>query len=86
MKHTPGPWQSYHEVVNDFHGKAICDIVSRDEMTREAAIERTNANSRLIAATPDLLEALKGMRQYNIDSGISYPSYVDLAIAKAEGK
>lgn len=52
--HTPGPWevQSNMEIIVDATGLKVCDI-EPDYRT----IEQSDANARLIAAAPDLLEA-----------------------------
>lgn len=60
-KHTPGPWE--HTGQGDIVGKEdngyglgyvdVCSVYLR------AVRGRTNANARLIAAAPDLLEALE---------------------------
>jgi len=68
MKHTPGPW----EIVQSDHGIVVCTESSKTRYgaSRYAAIggfERSDpqqlaealANARLIAAAPDLLEALQ---------------------------
>jgi len=52
-KHTPGPWTAKGQYV--FAGPdciGICD-------TDNASVERCEANARLMAAAPDLLEALR---------------------------
>ena len=97
--HTPGPWSLGDE--ND----ACCsvdtgrssisldrmdvlgrtaDVISRDEML---------ANARLIAAAPDLLDALRTLRHSVVadngmhdGSGRTVAEFIDTAIAKAEGK
>lgn len=52
-KHTPGEWAAKESIVYSLEtGQDIarCDIGGRDE--------QTEANSKLIAAAPDLLKAL----------------------------
>jgi hypothetical protein len=86
-KHTAGPWivvQNGKQI--DIHHKAIGD--------REITIT-TNANekdARLIAAAPDMLEALKFLVEMRSDpirfcgcSGARYDVAL-AAIAKAEGR
>jgi hypothetical protein len=63
MKHTPGPWKinrhgyeslyACHEFVEGDSGIGVCGIW-HPESHREQ-----DANARLIAAAPELLEALK---------------------------
>jgi hypothetical protein len=77
-KHTPGPWE-----VEDDTDEVI---VSRDpEANGFQIVAKTYgpddaANARLIAAAPDLLAALKHVRDIYADIEI-----VRDAIAKAEG-
>jgi hypothetical protein len=94
-QHTPGPWT--HEghgditgIENDpdigFVGKV--DIAS---VYLRAAAYRHEANSRLIAAAPDLLSVLKELQasaaywsEYDVPLGIV--DRINAAIAKATGK
>lgn len=102
MKHTKGPWR----LENDGHVYVL--IGSSDEHLAEIELEFLNefdtdssgqfsretgeANARLIAAAPDLLEALKRLRPLlweDIKRGHGLFSNEDLAvtdkaIAKAE--
>ena len=61
-KHTPGPWdraQVIHTKACRIGTRArpVCDVLPyKGEPTPE-----DNANARLIAAAPDMYEALKGM-------------------------
>lgn len=56
--HTPGPWAtdghiyggSRFFVGSEFRGGAVCSVVCRDD--------EGEANARLIAAAPELLEAV----------------------------
>ena len=61
-KHTPGPWRSHvaHELLNvvadsvvSVDGLHVADVASYG-----ASIATRNANAHLIAAAPELLEAL----------------------------
>ena len=58
-KHTPGPWRYMAGTHShyDSEGKAIARVYG----PRGIDCSRRDANARLIAAAPDLLEALKGM-------------------------
>jgi hypothetical protein len=83
-KHTPGPWFVHHDSVfatGDFDGwneKTIC----------HTSFERdgdTPANMALIAAAPELLEALEYLVENCLESeGGSYERAVG-AIKKARG-
>jgi hypothetical protein len=104
-RHTAGPWSlsaGYHKTVSgepaDWtieggpHGNAIAFLSDDNAGPR---YER-DANARLIAAAPDLLEALKYCRDLLEDvNGFDYRpddvaanewAAVRAAIAKAEGK
>lgn len=99
MKHTPGPWVSDNtgnysrRWVIRHNGLVVAEI-------RYSALDRTNedayANADLIAAAPDLLDALRLALPY-IEKAYecSFPDYIEndyvldtvrAAIAKAEGK
>lgn len=89
-KHTPGPWQhsvklSGSENHRGFRiwgadGWALADVQPADEDGTEG-----EANARLIAAAPDLLEALKGVLRV-ADRKTDEFDAARAAIAKAEGE
>ena len=66
-KHTPGPWRLYQGpllyVEADNHVGPIAELRSRLDYGRMHPLvaETRDANARLIAAAPELLEALKAM-------------------------
>ena len=90
MKHTKGPWRisDDHFIVAD-KGEKYQNICRLNGMDRHEASE---ANAMLIAASPDLLEALKRYVEWqegkfdaiDIEAEILAPAKA--AIAKAEGK
>lgn len=69
-KHTPGPW---HAFVGDDHDtlavfgpdntgeKPVVEWVGLDGRARDCGYKTCVANTHLIAAAPDLLEALEAM-------------------------
>jgi hypothetical protein len=59
MTHTPGPWHVTEDGHIDSSFGAIAEIVGVDNPDDE-----TLPNARLIAAAPDLLEALEGMLEW----------------------
>ncbi len=69
--HTPGPWQYFDGVVDAPVGftrpaTLICERISAREMPHGSVDERqaqADANGRLIAAAPDLAEALQPARE-----------------------
>ena len=99
-KHTPGPWtiKATHSSieVRPAKGAPICEIVTHDSAGAVADPAQDRANAVLIAAAPDLLEALKTRLDYTIhaegDTLEDCKSRMDTiasitraAIAKAEG-
>jgi len=77
-KHTPAPWliadESFVYALNDsgynrFWAHVTGGNLRRAESTSRAEVE---ANARLIAAAPDLLDALQGIIGY-FDSGNNVP-------------
>ena len=91
-KWTPGPWEVHgYAHVGDFyiHGaNKICDVVNPSGFYRSP--KETEANARLIAAAPELLEGLKGMLEWGRRVKVSNPGpeirNAIAAIAKAEGR
>lgn len=104
IKHTPGPWQ-LQTSSNDFSDTwfafsktqvkifevAAGNYTGKDE---ESAYKEAEANANLIAAAPDMLEALKEAEK-ELEAcykriGIDWPTRISRiiksAIAKAEGK
>ena len=98
-KHTPGPW-----IVQESGFRASEFVITTQQRQDESLVPicemdvdfdgrigiEQKANARLIAAAPDLLEALKAcdeamsyMSEYDIP--ITLPAQVKAAIAKAIG-
>ena len=97
-KHTPGPWETvgakYIWKTGDVGG-AVAIIAepecesSNDFRPVRIASERWEeamANARLIAAAPELLEALKELRDFYTDNFGLPAAKANAAIAKAEGR
>ncbi len=89
--HTPGPWEMIKEIGND--GGLSCKIVSGNKAVialAKHADGNKEANARLIAAAPELLEALIDL----LDDSDEYDkrpigivaAKARAAIAKATGK
>lgn len=86
--HTPGPWACFNRDgdrtfkrwgVQGANGRRVCWV--------ENARPQSEANARLIAAAPSLLEACKRVRD-GLDAGEHpgpFASILDAAIARAEG-
>lgn len=64
-KHTPGPWIFYADTPSTDPNWHIVTTANRMRVLANVHIEPGNAmdaaNARLIAAAPDLLEALQGV-------------------------
>jgi hypothetical protein len=90
MSHTPGPWtitrgtKERGSLARGIHRPDGATVVRFNGLGRPASREG-EANAHLIAAAPDLLEALKALQR----AGGMWPDLapqVLAAIAKAEGK
>jgi len=91
-KHTPGPWQ-----VTMLHGEPARAVTNRDNVLVADCYPDTHedlqlpqsyqANARLIAAAPEMLEALHAMLDEHADcKGCDASDLAFAAIAKAEGR
>lgn len=103
-KHTPGPWQVFGEEKLEQEYRIRIDSIS-DGVVRSgpvafaksygplwpSSLPESEANARLIAAAPDLLEACRtifgSLKWEESRSGTTYNGYEQLAaaIAKATG-
>lgn len=99
-KHTPGPWRAefachVNEHVTDV-GQGAFQILSADKNRAGWVLcsrhrwpeheQEMNANARLVAAAPDLLEALQDCRRALLNAGATGElEFVDAAIKKATG-
>jgi hypothetical protein len=90
-QHTPGPWHISGSTVKGPHPKDPQNrlrIVAQTVFDKGTWIDETRANARLIAAAPDLLEALQYMANVcpSIDStGDDAHTKARATIAKATG-
>ena len=69
MNHTAGPWVTYNkdQVINQNSGRRIATCMpDRDwvEQSGESSYDEDKANAALIAAAPEMLEALKKVDDY----------------------
>lgn len=91
--HTPGTWLAvgdWVELVDDTRAD-ICSVNPCDfgQSSYGRNDDEMRANARLIAAAPDLLEALQLVRDYVATMkgmGHQYQVEIDAAIAKAKGE
>ena len=78
-KHTPGPWALEDGYIRDPDGKCVLDVEDANISTGDAL---------LMAAAPDLLEALKSMCEgFSALKDSDFPALAKAraAIAKATG-
>lgn len=94
MGHTPGPWKVYNGSLVGHSDRIV--IKNEDSFDWVCSMQCSNIpeyndNARLIAAAPELLEALKGIieigkRDTTNPKYDGYFAEAKRAIAKAEGK
>lgn len=89
-EHTPAPWQAHQELHGLFvSARAFCIARLGDGYS-----ENQQENARLIAAAPELLEALGSLLAYCANRGINTGSELDheavkfarSAVARATGE
>ncbi len=91
-KHTPGPWFAKREGFSTVYVEARIGGGWVQEVAAcgptEAGQEQQEANARLIAAAPELLEALQSVLNSCLDSQGLADAYKQAraAIAKATGE
>ena len=99
-KHTPGEWFIEKELPTEHpgieanvFGKFFSVVIwgdaedtNDDSGVRGRTPEEAMANARLIAAAPDLLEALIELRNFYIEMTGLPPVAANAAIAKAKGE
>lgn len=89
-EHTPGPWtatddrRGIWEIIHD--GELLADVWSHGSAARDLPAE---ANARLIAAAPELLEACKRFVEWDeyvssLDVPTSLRKVMDTVIASAD--
>ncbi|AVR83667.1 MULTISPECIES: hypothetical protein [Bacteria] len=82
-KHTPGPWE-YSPVRGSVALLHIYCADNKGPFHVERSDAETDANAKLIAASPDLLEALQAVVNYGVMTGDDWiEEKVLAAIAKA---
>ncbi len=93
-KHTPGPWTSdehehdepYQPIRIRAAGRTLCKIWLDDAPVHDFNAEQ-RANARLIAAAPEMLNALhKAEQQLDYGQFDAAQDVLRAAIAKAEGR
>ena len=96
-KFTPGPWIVMERAVVAVRRFVIAEVFSDPLKKDSLAIEESKANLNLIAAAPDLFEALENLEPY-LDAIVCYASTITehppngfilkarAALAKARGE
>jgi hypothetical protein len=90
-QHTPGPWYIAGEITDRFGDTTIIKDADREVVCEINEDDYDENNANLIAAAPELLEALDEFLSIDdwVDSDIAPLSLVDkarAAIAKARGE
>jgi len=90
LNHTPGPWrnESYGTPVFGSDGSLVAagiGIRAASEHVCTVYSKNADANARLIAAAPELLEALKCLRDAFKHKDY-WENVADIVIAKAESE
>lgn len=101
-KHTAGPWKIKGFFITAQHGNRENSVVADIDRHAWLSEGEAQANARLIASAPELLEALKEVRvlccKYAMDTSLCLEgrpmgelinktvTLIDKEIAKAEGK
>jgi len=83
-KHTPGPWESYSHLAGRWHKVKGPPQLRLPKSEGGYICFANEADALLIAAAPDLLEALRGALALLQEAGCAYMPG-DAAIARAEG-
>ncbi len=85
-KHTAGPWESQATAGHDIHGQS--SVYSECDGKDIAIVYDGEANARLIAAAPELLEALREIQDhlYTKQDFARCREMARAAIAKAKGR
>jgi hypothetical protein len=85
--HTPGPWlQSSTVLVCNAEAKVIANCTPLSEIPQLAIpIMQADANARLIAAAPELLEALEPFAKFACGCGECHNCRALAAVNKARG-
>jgi hypothetical protein len=91
MAHTPGPWKVADRFYIFMDDDVACEVAKVcDENIDDDMLGQCDADARLIAAAPELLDALVAMREAFLSNGTdsqhSACRMADAAILKARGE
>lgn len=83
-KHTPGPWRADRRSILAGNVRCIAEVYSG----AAESLAQADANKRLIAAAPDLLDVVIRLLREDADGEFTIGLIEDAraAIAKAEGR
>jgi len=86
-KHTPGPWKAEKDSPNKY---STWSVYSMDGKTFNGFICQTSGNcepnAKLIAAAPELLEALQSVFSHSKDNLLQLPEYLFIEIQNVINK
>jgi hypothetical protein len=83
MNYTKGPWKTVKTSNKGLIVQAGEDVLFRDGFS---VLFENEFNAKLIAAAPELLDALKSIKQYLMSEGKDVSDAANNAINKAEGR
>ena len=90
MSHTPGPWVAAEPTDGNFFIRSVGATLARLDHYPKWSREQRKCNAEVMAAAPDLLDAIRGLFAVIPDN--VHEKYHDniqkaeAAIAKAEGR
>ena len=90
-KHTPGPWEKADgkdgitRGIRGWHGPERVNVINWNGISRATSVTG-QANANLIAAAPDLLDALKRCKFDSLNMTLEDREFCRAAIAKATGE
>lgn len=98
-KHTPGPWEAVEPTAIDYRAmqiqtaESLIAVCCGGGPKRAISAPEERANARLIAAAPDMSDALRAARTYLMDvskdrgdAARGTLEIINAALSKAEGE
>ncbi len=90
-KHTPSPWEKADGTdgvtrgIRGWHGPERVNVINWNGISRATSVTG-QANANLIAAAPDLLDALKRCKFDSLNMTLEDREFCRAAISKATGE